>query len=95
MQKDKPLTRLYKAIAADIIKKAMIQSYEWEKEKQTAPSLLLQVHDELLFEVSEKEFLVYANSLKSIMEGVIKLSVPLVVDVFKGNNWGALRPVAS
>ena len=49
--------------------------------------MLLQVHDELIFEVSEERVDEVASEVKGLMEGVITLSVPLVVSVGWGKNW--------
>lgn len=74
--------------AADIIKTAMIKMSEWIK---TQPNdnirMLMQVHDELVFEVKEEFVSEYSKSIKSIMENCYQLSVPLKVDVGIGNNW--------
>jgi DNA polymerase-1 len=74
--------------AADMIKMAMIQVSEQVKDKDV--KMLLQVHDELIFEVSEKKVEEYAQKIKEIMEGVINLGVPVIVDVKIGDNWGEL-----
>ncbi len=71
---------------ADIIKRAMIKIYEFLKSTNT--KLLLQVHDELVFEVPDSEVDVVSVKLKEIMENVIKLKVPLLVDIGVGQNWG-------
>jgi len=70
--------------AADIIKMAMI---EINKQMPKA-RLLLQVHDELVFEVKESEMEKTAAKVKQIMEQVVKLKVPLEVDVKIGKRWG-------
>lgn len=74
--------------AADIIKTAMIKMSEWIK---TQPNdnirMLMQVHDELVFEVKEELVSEYSKSIKSIMENCYQFSVPLKVDVGIGNNW--------
>ena len=72
--------------AADMIKIAMIQIFEQIKDKDI--KMLLQVHDELIFEIPEKKVEKYAEKIKEIMENVIKLKVPVVVDVAIGDNWG-------
>ncbi len=78
----------------DIIKIAMIKVDEWiKKEKlENDVRLLLQVHDELLFEVNEKMLLPEpvegVRMIKKIMESAAELKVPLVVDVKAGANWG-------
>jgi DNA polymerase-1 len=53
--------------------------------------MILQVHDELLFEVPEKELLRLTKLVKQVMEGVHKLRVPLVVDTKSGPNWRDLK----
>lgn len=71
---------------ADIIKMAMIKIAEANLDAQ----LLLQVHDELVFEVSEKHAEKTGEKIREIMSSVVKLPVPLVVDVAIGKNWGEL-----
>jgi DNA polymerase I len=75
-------------LAADIIKLAMIESDRLIREKFPKVRMILQIHDELLFEVPEREAEKFAADLKKIMESVYKLSVPLIVDVKVGDNWG-------
>ncbi|CAN5919730.1 DNA polymerase I [soil metagenome] len=75
--------------AADIIKKAMIRLPDALKAAQLTSRMLLQVHDELLFEVPEQEIDRTRELARSIMEGAATLSVPLVVDTGVGDNWAA------
>jgi DNA polymerase-1 len=79
--------------AADMIKVAMVEVEKWIEENfhHGEVGMLLQVHDELVFEVQDKLVEQTAGNLKKIMENVIKLSVPVVVDVKCGNNWGDLK----
>ena len=70
---------------ADIIKKAMIAIHQSLDGKLT--KLLLQVHDELVFEIPKDEVHEVTSRLKSIMESIVTLKVPLVVDIGIGNNW--------
>ena len=72
--------------AADIIKIAMIEVYNLIKSKKEW-KMILQIHDELLLEIPEMECDQCIKSVKSIMENVIKLKVPLKVDVGSGKNW--------
>ncbi|HJN84739.1 MAG TPA: DNA polymerase I [Patescibacteria group bacterium] len=75
--------------AADIIKKAMIEVDEW-LEKQgygDKARMILQVHDELVFEVDDKLVDDVAENAQRIMENVVKCKVPLTVDVEIGKNW--------
>ena len=72
---------------ADIIKKAMLQ-IEPEFEKHGLMSkMIMQVHDELVFEVPEAEVEKATEVVKNVMESIVKLDVPLKVDVGIANNW--------
>ncbi|AXY57737.1 DNA polymerase I [Acinetobacter chinensis] len=71
--------------AAEIIKMAMIEVNKILPKDQA--KLLLQVHDELVFEVDEAVADQLAEQIKDVMQKVVTLSVPLVVEVGKGNNW--------
>ena len=71
--------------SADIIKIAMVQLHEVLKNYQAR--LLLQVHDELVFEVPPQEWSELQPQIKSVMENAVSLSVPLVVDIHAGDNW--------
>ena len=77
--------------AADIIKKAMINIYKFLKEKKTKSKMILQVHDELLFEMCESEINYLSMDIKKIMENStlpeIKLDIPLIVNIGQGSNW--------
>ncbi|HBE78894.1 MAG TPA: hypothetical protein DDW65_14115, partial [Firmicutes bacterium] len=53
----------------------------------------LQVHDELIFEVEESKWQELARMVKTEMENAVRLSVPLVVDLKMGSNWGEMSPV--
>jgi DNA polymerase I len=75
-------------LAADIIKLAMLEADKLLREKYLKVRMVLQIHDELLFEAPEKEAEKFARDIKSVMENVYKLSVPLIVDVKTGDNWG-------
>lgn len=82
---------------ADFIKLAMILTHEWleheYKDKSDRPYLVLQVHDSLLLEVPEGEVEHVSQKVKTIMESVGQLSVPLTVDCSVGPNWGAVEKV--
>jgi DNA polymerase-1 len=73
--------------AADIIKAAMVKVHDALKERGLKSRLILQVHDELIIEAPLDEQEEAAHLLKSSMENVIKLRVPLVCDVNTGINW--------
>lgn len=72
--------------AADIIKRAMIQL---DQTLQNDPdiAMIMQVHDELVFEVRSEKVAFYSELIKTQMESAADLVVPLIVDVGQGNNW--------
>ena len=72
--------------AADIIKRAMVNMHQWVSETPDV-KMILQVHDELIFEVPEDKLEQSCAQIKSIMEAAAELDVPLVVDVGHGANW--------
>ena len=73
--------------AADLIKKAMINIHNRLEREKFKTRMLLQVHDELVFEVPEDEIEMISPIIQSEMEGVYELSVPLKVDINTGRNW--------
>ncbi len=73
--------------AADLIKVAMIKITDKIHEKGLRSKMILQVHDELVFEVPEEEVEVMKQLVKSEMEGVMPLKVPIKVDIGTGRNW--------
>jgi DNA polymerase-1 len=73
--------------AADLIKLAMISIHARLKKEKLAAQMILQVHDELLFEAPEEEKSAVEELVCEEMEGVYKLEVPLVVEVCSGPNW--------
>lgn len=75
--------------AADIIKRAMIQISE--KLKGLKSRLILQIHDELLFEVADEELRTVKELVKTTMETAMPLKLPLRVQIDEGTNWGALH----
>lgn len=76
--------------AADIMKKAMMAVAELLTSKKLNSVMLLQVHDELVFEVDEHKAEKEAKLIKEAMETVVKLKVPLIVDIGIGKNWQQL-----
>jgi len=72
---------------ADIIKRAMIHTVPLLQHLDSRTRLLLQVHDELVFEVPEDELNSTVPALKKLMENILTLKVPLVIGVGIGNNW--------
>ena len=73
--------------AADIIKRAMLTIDAWLQESQLNVSMIMQVHDELIFEVPENNIKEVAEQVELMMSQSASLSVPLVVDVGVGDNW--------
>ena len=73
--------------ASDILKKAMIEIDNIFEEKKLKSKMLLQVHDELIFNVYNDEIDIVKNIVYNAMTKVVKLSVPLEVDIEMGNNW--------
>ncbi len=77
--------------AADMLKKAMIQVDKEITNKNI--KMLMTVHDELIFEIKNNLVKTVVPRIKKIMEEVIKLKVPVIVDVKQGKNWGELRSI--
>lgn len=77
--------------AADIIKLAMINIQDLIYQRKLASRMILQVHDELIFDVVPEELELMQVLVVEQMEGAVKLSVPLRVDVGIGNNWYDLK----
>lgn len=75
--------------AADIMKRAMIKIPPTLQAAGLKARMLLQVHDELIFEVPEEELALTTPLIKSIMENVVKLDVPLVAEAGSGKSWAA------
>ncbi|MDW6002561.1 DNA polymerase I [Vibrio mangrovi] len=74
--------------AADIIKKAMLLVDKWiEQEGLGRVRLLMQVHDELVFEVEESSLTEIESKIQKLMESAVTLRVPLVADVGRGDSW--------
>ena len=73
--------------AADILKKAMVEIFDEFNKRQLKSKMLIQVHDELVFNVWEDELEEVRSIVKNIMENTYKLSVPLKVEIEVGDNW--------
>ena len=78
--------------AADLIKLAMVKVYDYLKDNDNT-RMLLQVHDELVFEIKEDLVAKTAPKIKEIMEQVHQFDVPIVVDLKAGKNWAELTPL--
>ena len=73
--------------AADIIKLAMIKTDQWLVQSGIDIKMIMQVHDELVFELSNDVLETAKSSIRECMENAVELDVPLLVDVGVGNNW--------
>jgi len=80
--------------AADLIKLAMINVYNRLKAEQHPARMLLQIHDELVFETPDDEIDSLLRLVQAEMENAMELSVPLVVDLSVGKNWHDVEDVA-
>ena len=73
--------------AADIIKKAMIDVDHWIGDDNPDIKMIMQVHDELIFEVKKSFATEALEQVTSLMESAVKLDIPLIVDANQGANW--------
>lgn len=80
--------------SADIIKLAMVAIDHYLAQNNLQTKMILQVHDELVFEVPEAELKVIAPRIKSFMANATHLSVPLVVELKVGKSWGETEPLS-
>jgi DNA polymerase-1 len=77
--------------SADIIKIAMLRLDEEITRRGLKSRLILQVHDELIFEVPEGELQVMEEIVPELMSGALQLSVPIKVDIKIGRRWGDME----
>lgn len=77
--------------AADLIKRAMIDLHRELQERKLRSRLILQIHDELLLEVPEAEADEAKGLVTRVMEGALKLDVPLVADARLGRSWAEVH----
>jgi DNA polymerase-1 len=73
--------------AADIIKRAMIATDRWLEQAKPDVKMIMQVHDELVFEIEQNQVQSCTDHIRSIMSSAANLNVPLLVDIGIGNNW--------
>jgi DNA polymerase-1 len=73
--------------SADIIKKAMLDIQTWIDSENNGVKMLMQVHDELVFEMPVDKAQAYAEVIRTKMEDAVELDIPLVVDVGIADNW--------
>jgi DNA polymerase-1 len=79
------------ATAADLIKKAMIAVEGYLQENHLRSQMLIQVHDEILLECAQEEIEQVTASVKRLMESVVDLRVPLLVNVSHGSKWSEIE----
>ncbi len=80
----------FQGSAADLVKLSMNKIHDKYKNNEDV-NMLLQIHDELIFEIKNEKINFYSADLKEIMENVFKLDIPLEVSVCIGKNWGELK----
>jgi DNA polymerase-1 len=73
--------------ASDVMKIAMIRVHDFIREQGLKTRMILQVHDELVFEAPKDELPTFKDDLRRIMMGAMELSVPLEVELRAGPNW--------
>ena len=73
--------------AADIIKKAMLSVDAWLKKNEADVRMIMQVHDELVFEVARQNLSTAMEQICRLMSGAAELSIPLLVEAGAGDNW--------
>jgi len=77
--------------SADIIKIAMVELHHEMEKRELRSKMILQVHDELVFEIPPEELDLMKELVSKIMPDALKLSVPLKIDIKIGKNWGEIR----
>ena len=82
---------VFQGSAADLIKLSMLEIERFIKEENIEGKMLLQIHDELIFEVKEEIVEEVAKKLKHIMQNIMELEVPLECSVSIGDSWGELK----
>ena len=82
---------VFQGSASDLIKLSMNEIHETIKKENLNAKMLLQIHDELIFEVNADEAEVLGNRFKEIMEGIMSLNIPLKASMNIGDNWGELK----
>jgi DNA polymerase-1 len=79
--------------ASDLIKMAMNDIHKLLKKNKLSSRMIMQIHDELVFEAPLKELESLVKLVKDSMENVLKLAVPIKVDIKKGKNWLDMEPI--
>lgn len=80
---------------ADMIKIAMARIYDFMEEQKIEGSLIMQIHDEVIYEISNKDLEKFGKNAKNIMQEVLSLDdtkgVPIIANVSVGDNWGKMK----
>lgn len=82
---------LFQGTAADIIKLSMNRIHEVIKQEKLNAKMLLQIHDELIFEIKEDEAEVLGEKFRTIMQDIMKLNIPIKASMNIGDNWSELK----
>ncbi len=82
---------VFQGSASDLIKLSMNKIHTVILEEKLNAKMLLQIHDELIFEVKSEEAEILGNRFRNIMENIMQLNVPLKASLNIGNNWGELK----
>ncbi|MCW8953515.1 MAG: DNA polymerase, partial [Sulfurimonas sp.] len=82
---------LFQGSASDLIKLSMNKIHKLIEDEKLNAKMLLQIHDELIFEVNEEEAEVLGNRFKCIMEDIMKLNIPIKASMNIGDNWSELK----
>ncbi|OIP54425.1 MAG: DNA polymerase I [Helicobacteraceae bacterium CG2_30_36_10] len=82
---------VFQGSASDLIKLSMNKIHDVIKEEKLNAKMLLQIHDELIFEVNEEEAESLGNRFREIMQNIMELNVPLKASLNIGDNWGELK----
>ena len=85
------INTVFQGSAADLIKLSMLEIESYLKREKIDASMLLQIHDELIFEVREDIVDEVGEKLKGMMESIIELNIPLVCSLNIGDSWGELK----
>ncbi len=82
---------VFQGSASDLIKLSMNKIHQVIKEENLNAKMLLQIHDELIFEVNADEAEVLGDRFRTIMEDIMPLNIPLKASLNIGSHWGKLK----
>ena len=82
---------VFQGSAADLIKLSMNKIHDVIENEKLNATMLLQIHDELIFEVNAEEAEVLGNKFRDIMDGIMELNIPLKASLNIGDNWSELK----